>query len=60
VIDDRREYATRERFPEADQLIVDDWEKALTELRIDEHSYVVILTYASDYDELALRKLVGS
>ncbi len=60
VLDDRAEYATRERFPEADKLIVDDWEKALRELRIDEQSYVVILTYAGEYDELALRIVVDS
>lgn len=56
VIDNRREYATRERFPEADELIVDDWEKAISKVRIDENSYVIILTYAGEYDELAFEK----
>lgn len=60
VIDNRREYATRERFPEADELIVDDWEKAISKVRIDENSYVIILTYAGEYDELALRKVIDS
>ncbi len=60
VIDDRAEYATKERFPDADRLIVDDLEKALKELRIDGHSYVVILTYAGEYDELALRCVIHS
>ncbi len=60
VIDDRPEYATRERFPEADQLIVNNWEKALSELRIDENSYIVILTYTGEYDELAVRKVINS
>jgi xanthine dehydrogenase accessory factor len=60
VIDERREYASRERFPEADQLIVDNWEKALSDIRINEDSYVVILTYAGEYDELALRKVINS
>ncbi len=60
VMDDRPDYPTRERFPEADQLIVDDWEKALSELRIDENSYIIILTYAGEYDELALRKVIES
>jgi len=60
VIDDRREYATLDRFPEADQLIVDNWERAISEVRIDENSYVVILTYAGEYDELALRKVIDS
>lgn len=60
VIDDRSEYATKERFPEADRVIVDDWEKALKEAHIDEHTYVVILTYAGEYDELALRTVIDS
>jgi xanthine dehydrogenase accessory factor len=60
VIDDRTEYATEERFPEADKLIVDDWEKALRELRIDEQTYIIILTYAGEYDELALRTVIDS
>jgi xanthine dehydrogenase accessory factor len=60
VVDDRAEYATKERFPEADRLIVDDWEKALREVTIDERSYVVILTYAGESDELALRTVIGS
>lgn len=60
VIDDRAEYATAERFPEANRLIVDDWEKALKELRIDHQTYIVILTYAGEYDELALRSVIDS
>jgi xanthine dehydrogenase accessory factor len=60
VMDDRPEYATQERFPDADQLIVDNWEKALSELTIDENCYIVILTYAGEYDELAVRKVVSS
>jgi len=60
VIDDRREYASPERFPEADQLIVDDWEKAISEAQIDARTYVIILTYAGEYDELALRKVINS
>jgi xanthine dehydrogenase accessory factor len=60
VIDDRREYASRERFPDIDQLVVDDWEKAIGEVRINANSYVVILTYAGDSDELALRKVIDS
>lgn len=60
VMDDRPEYATRERFPEADQLIVDSWEKALGKAVIDKNSFIIILTYAGEYDELALRKVINS
>jgi xanthine dehydrogenase accessory factor len=60
VIDDRSDYATKERFAEADSVIVDDWEKALKELRIDSNTNIVILTYAGESDELALRTVVKS
>ena len=60
VIDDRPEYATRERFPEADQLIAEGWDKALGQVRIDQNSHVIILTYAGEYDELVLRKVINS
>jgi xanthine dehydrogenase accessory factor len=60
VVDDRPEYTTKERFPEADQLIANDWEKALNQLTVDENSYIIILTYAGESDELALRKLINS
>jgi xanthine dehydrogenase accessory factor len=60
VIDDRTDYATKERFPEADRVVVDDWEKALKELPIDSNTCVVILTYTGESDELALRTIVRS
>jgi xanthine dehydrogenase accessory factor len=60
VIDDRADYSTKDRFPEADKVIVDDWEKALKETPIDSNTYVIILTYAGEYDELALRTIIAS
>ena len=60
VMDDRAEYATRERFPEADNVVVDDWEKALKEASIDSDTYIVILTYAGESDELALKTVANS
>jgi xanthine dehydrogenase accessory factor len=60
VMDDRSDYATKERFPEADRVVVDDWEKALKELSIDSNTYIVILTYAGESDELALRTAAAS
>jgi xanthine dehydrogenase accessory factor len=60
ILDDRSDYATKDRFPEADRVVVDDWEKALKEMTIDPNTYIVILTYAGESDELALRTVVGS
>jgi xanthine dehydrogenase accessory factor len=55
VIDDRAAYANRERFPEAQQVIVDDFEKAATELTPSESSYIVIVTRGHRDDMRMLR-----
>jgi xanthine dehydrogenase accessory factor len=55
IIDDRAAYANRERFPEAQQVIVDDFEKAATELTPSESSYIVIVTRGHRDDMRMLR-----
>jgi xanthine dehydrogenase accessory factor len=44
VIDDREAYASRERFPEAHQVIAEDFDKATAQLAPNESSYIVIVT----------------
>ena len=44
VVDDRESYANRERFPGAQQVIADDFDKAATQLAPRESSYIVIVT----------------
>src|ERR1700692_488986 len=44
VIDDRETYATRERFPEAQEVIAEDFDKAAAKLAPGESSYIVIVT----------------
>src|SRR6204780_1833264 len=55
IIDDRAAYANRERFPEAQQVIVDDFEKASVELSPSESSYIVIVTRGHRDDMRMLR-----
>ncbi|HEV1992601.1 MAG TPA: XdhC family protein, partial [Candidatus Dormibacteraeota bacterium] len=45
VVDARAKFATKERFPEADELIVAWPDEAMEKLVIDNSSYVVILTH---------------
>lgn len=55
VIDDRPEFANRERFPDADEVVVvDSFKDAWQGLESDENSYVVIVTrgHSGDYDVL--------
>ena len=60
VFDDRDEYACKERFPTADDLIVADLGSVLDRIRIDEHTYVVIVTRGHRYDETVLEQVVGT
>ncbi len=59
VIDDRPDYANRERFPEADHVICADFEPALAELPVDHNTYIVLVTRGHKQDETSLRCLVG-
>ncbi|MFZ3046285.1 MAG: XdhC family protein, partial [Desulfatirhabdiaceae bacterium] len=61
VLDDRPEFANRERFPEADEIrILSSFDCALDGLVIDGKGYIVILTRGHLHDKtvlgLALRK----
>jgi xanthine dehydrogenase accessory factor len=60
VIDDREMFANRERFPEADEIIVSGFEKCFDQLNIDDSSYVVIVTRGHLYDGLVLEQAVKS
>jgi len=58
VCDDRHEYAKRERFPDADTLVVDDFEHVLDSVQIDERSYVVIVTRGHKCDQIVLEQVL--
>src|SRR5258708_2875075 len=55
VIDDREVYASRERFPEAQEVIADDFDKVTSRLQLSESSYVVIVTRGHHDDMRVLR-----
>lgn len=55
VIDDRPDYANRDRFPEADEIVViHSFLEAYQGMETDENSYIVIVTrgHSGDYDVL--------
>lgn len=60
VIDDRPEFANRERFPEADHIMVQDTAKAIEALPKTADSYFVIVTRGHSQDAEALRACIGS
>jgi xanthine dehydrogenase accessory factor len=55
VIDDRESYANRERFPDAKEVIAEDFDQATTRLTPNETSYIVIVTRGHRDDMRVLR-----
>jgi len=55
VLDDRSEYANRERFPKADSIkVLDSFEECFTGLEMNGDSYVVIVTRGHSHDKTVL------
>lgn len=55
VVDDRETYANRERFPEAKDVIAEDFDLAMSRLAPNESSYLVIVTRGHRDDMRVLR-----
>lgn len=60
VVDARSAFATRERFPHADELIVEWPSTAIDGLNLDEAAYVVIATHDDKLDIPALQAALAS
>jgi xanthine dehydrogenase accessory factor len=60
IIDDRAEFASTKRFPEAEMVLAGDFSKAFSKLKIDKTSYIVIVTRGHQNDELVLEWAVGT
>jgi len=58
VVDARKKFATKERFPEADELVVAWPDEAMAKIPIDKSTYVVILTHDPKFDLPALRSVL--
>lgn len=60
VTDDRPAFASRERFPEADQILVGDFQEVLSRYPINAMTHVVMVTRGHKHDEISLRTVVES
>jgi xanthine dehydrogenase accessory factor len=60
VIDDRLGYANRERFPDADEVLVGDMAQMLKEMTLNPSCYIVLITRGHKYDEPCLREIIHS
>ncbi len=55
VVDDRESYANRERFPQAREIIAQDFDQAMTSLKLGAGAYIVIVTRGHRDDMRVLR-----
>src|ERR1700716_3947158 len=58
VVDARAKFATKQRFPEADELIVSWPDAATSTLALDNSAYVLMLTHDPKFDLPALRSVL--
>ena len=60
VIDDRERFASRERFPHARAVVVNEFDRAIAAQQITPWTYLVLVTRGHEHDENTLRQVVGS
>jgi xanthine dehydrogenase accessory factor len=60
VVDARAKFATPERLPSADELVLDWPEEAFAQLGLDRDDAVVVLTHDEKFDQPALRGALAS
>jgi xanthine dehydrogenase accessory factor len=60
VLDDRILFANRERFPDADEILVGDMAATLKDLSITPSTHIVLITRGHKYDEPCLREIIHS
>ncbi|MFB0520898.1 MAG: XdhC family protein [Desulfatiglandales bacterium] len=54
VVDNRTEFANTNRFPEADEILIEDLSGIFSKLKINRLSYIVIVTRGHQFDEQIL------
>ena len=60
VVDDRPEFANKEKLPDADHIIVDEIGKAIQNFPVSSYTYLVIVTRGHRHDAAALRQSITS
>ncbi|MBY0503939.1 MAG: XdhC/CoxI family protein [Bryobacteraceae bacterium] len=60
VIDDREQFANRERFPQVEEVYADEYEAVFPKLRLNTNSFIIIVTRGHRDDMRVLRWAVGT
>ncbi len=59
VVDDRPQFANKERFPEADEVVAEEFPFVFPKLKVNKSSYLVIVTRGHAYDQEVLEWALG-
>jgi xanthine dehydrogenase accessory factor len=59
VVDDREEFANRERFPTADEVKAGDFVQIAQSMKFNEDDSVVIITRGHEHDEIVLKECLS-
>lgn len=60
IVDNRESFASRERFPEADEIYAEEYEDVFGKLTVNSSSYIVIVTRGHRDDMRVLRWAIGT
>lgn len=60
VLDDRPDFANPFRFPQAEEVICDDFAKTIKRLPVTAHTYIVIVTRGHKYDQMCVEMLLDT
>jgi len=60
IVDDRKEYANKSRFPLADEIICGDFKEVFSNLTLNKNSSVVVVTHGHRYDKQVLEEVLKS
>ena len=60
IIDDRPEFANKQRFPLADAIIISDFKQAFDQLNVSQKSHILIITRGHIHDKIVLQHALGT
>jgi len=60
IIDNRKEFADKKRFPHVDKIILGSHAKKLAKIDIDKNTYIMIVTQGNEYDYECLKTVIKS
>ncbi|OGX38582.1 MAG: hypothetical protein A3C36_05755 [Omnitrophica WOR_2 bacterium RIFCSPHIGHO2_02_FULL_52_10] len=60
IIDNRRAFANKDRFPHVDKIIVGNHAQKLSKIPIDKNTLIMIVTQGNEYDFDCLKASIGS